>query len=194
MKRRHRFCPATTEPLENRVVLSGRAIFTPVHVARLATTARHNPSQAVVDQVNVAFSSFSSDYLQAEGTYLANSTPAAHSAFRNFVTQRIALLSSQLTLTFAHVPGSLKLSQTASSGGPVVLQVFLRTRIDGDAATSLLSALVGRGNGGALAPAGTSGTTATLYTDQALSAIATAQNATLNSVVFLYARSFQNHG
>jgi hypothetical protein len=194
MRKRHRFCPAATEDLETRVVLSELASITPVKVARLTTSTHHNPAQAVVNQVNLAFESFSSDYLQAEGTYLANTNDNSLAAFKNYVPQRVALLASQLTLIFAHVPGSLKLSQTATSGGPVVLQVFLRTRIDGDARTSLLNALVGPGgNRGAIPPLGTTGTTATLYTDLAISAIETAQNATQNSVVFLYARSFQNH-
>jgi hypothetical protein len=92
------------------------------------------------------------------------------------------------------VPGSLSLLQTSSSGGPVVIQEFLKTRINGSSGKSLLHTLIG-GSGddtGAIPPVGTTGPTATLYTDEAISAIETTQTATLNSVGFLYGNSFNN--
>jgi len=197
MRERHRFQPEVLQGLETRVVLSGGGLITPVTVGQLTITARNDATHAVVDQVNQAFDSFTTDYLQAQGTYLANSTATnAQTAFHDYVTQRIELLATQLTRIFAHVPGSLNPLQTSTPGGPVVLQSFLRTRINGLGRSSLLMSLVGRrglGNG-ALPPPGTTGTTATLYTDQAISAIETARTASLNSVGFLYSHSFQTHG
>jgi len=193
MTERHRFRPEVLQGLETRVALSGNSLITPVAAGQLTITARNDATHAVVDQVNQTFDSFETDYLQAQGAYLANSTAQnAPTAFNNYVTQRVELLATQLTRIFAHVPGSLNRLQTSSPGGPVVLQSFLRTRINGLGRTSLLTSLVGRrgvGNG-ALPPPGTTGTTATLYTDQAISAIETARTASLNSVGFLYSRSF----
>ncbi len=199
MKDRHRFRPLAVEGLETRVALSRVGGISPVSPARLANAARNNAVQAVVNQVNLSFNSFTTDYLQAQGAYLAATTGAtpskgARAAFKNFVAQRIDLLAAQLTRTFAHVPGSLTRLQTSSSGGPVVVQAFLNTRINGTSRTSLLEALEGgRGNPGAIPPAGTSGPTATIYTDQAISAIETAQTSSLNSLGFLYGGSFNKH-
>jgi len=178
------------------LVLNGGGLIAPVAAGQLTITARTGATQAVVDQVNLAFDSFKTDYLQAQGAYLANSSaPNAPTAFNNYVTQRVELLAAQLTRIFAHVPGSLDRLQTSTPGGPIVLQSFLRTRINGFGRASLLVSLVGRrGVGtGALPPQGTTGTTATLYTDQAITAIETARATSLNSVGFLYSRSFQKH-
>jgi hypothetical protein len=192
MSERHRFRPEIVAGLEARVVLSGGAVITPATIGRL-DIAHVNATHAVVSNVNQVFDSFTADYLQAEGAYFANSTPQAEHVLRGFVRQRVALLSAQLTRIFAHVPGSLDLLQTSSSGGPVVLQNFLRTRINGGSARSLLVALDGRnGNGGAIPPPGATGTTATLYTDQAITAIETARAVTVNCVGFSYGRAFQH--
>ncbi len=111
------------------------------------------------------------------------------------MAQRVKLLAAQLTQVFAHVPGTLNNAPKSSPGGPVVLQNFLRTYINGPAPTTLLVALEGhRAGAGAIPPAGSSGTTATLYTDQATTAIATARTISLNSVGFLVSHSFQKHG
>jgi len=192
MSERHRFRPATVEGLETRVVLNRSALIAPVISNHLKNSARISSTQAVVNQVNLTFDSFTSDYLQAQGVYLANSTAEAHIAFKQYVDQRVELLAAQLTRIFAHVPGSLNRSQTSTPGGPVIVQTFLKTRIDGVSRTSLLESLEGRSSGaGAIPPKGTTGTTATLYTDQAISAIETAQTSTINSVAFLYSHSFQ---
>jgi hypothetical protein len=193
MRERHRFRPSTVEGLEMRAVLSGGSLIMPAATGKLTISARTNPTLQVADQVNQTFDSFETDYLQAQGAYLANGTSTAEVAFRKYVSQRVELLATQLTRIFAHVPGALSRSQTSSPGGPVVVQSFLRTRINGLASTNLIVALLGRRNiGGAVPPAGTSGTTATLYTDQAISAIETARTATLNSVGFLFSRSFKH--
>jgi len=196
MKERHRFRPQASNVLESRVVLNRGALIAPVAAGQLTITGRNEATSEVVAQVNQTFDSFETDYLQAQGAYLANSSAQyAQTAFTNYVSQRVELLAAQLTRIFAHVPGSLNPLQTSTPGGTIVLQSFLRTRINGLGRSSLLMALEGRrGLGsGALPPPGTTGTTATLYTDQAISAIETARTASLNSVGFLYSRSFQNN-
>jgi hypothetical protein len=210
MKDRHRFQPALAG-LESRLVLSRLATISPVSPAKLAIAAHKNAAQAVVDQVNQAFDSFTTDYLQAQGAYFEAPNVGARNAFKNFVTQRTDLLAAQLTRIFAHVPGSLNKLETASSGGPVVVQQFLRTRINGNARTSLVRSLEGgSGNpsaippalkqptvttntGQAIAPTYTGQAVATIYTDQAISAIETARTASLNSLGFLYGKSFDKH-
>ncbi len=96
-----------------------------------------------------------------------------------------------MTQIFTHVPGSLNQLKVSTPGGPVILQTFLRSRIDGTSDRTLRFALLG--NGGAVPPVGTNGTTATLYTDQAITAIETSRTVTISSVGFLYSRSFQKH-
>jgi hypothetical protein len=200
MKTRHRFSPETVQGLEPRVVLSKAAGFAPISPAPLTIRARNNAAQAVVNAVNTSFDSFSTDYLQAQGAYLAAPNGGSHNAFKSFVVQRVELLAAQLTRIFAHVPGSLSRLQTSSSGGPVVVQAFLRSRINGSSSRSLLRALEGGGgNPGAIPPVrmavstSTIDTIATIYTDQAISAIETARTASLNSVGFLYGKAFDKH-
>ena len=133
MKERRRFRPTTVDWLETRVVLnaSGRHI-APVSAGHVTTNARNAATQAVVNNVNSSFDSFTTDYLQAQGTYFAaGATQGAHTAFRQYVGQRIQLLAAQLTQIFTHVPGSLNQSKVSTPGGPVILQTFLRSRIDG---------------------------------------------------------------
>jgi hypothetical protein len=176
------------------VVLNASAHIAPVSVGHVTTNARNAATQAVVNNVNSSFDSFTTDYLQAQGTYFgAGATQGAHGAFRQYVNQRIQLLAAQLTQIFTHVPGSLNQLKVSTPGGPVILQTFLRSRIDGTSDRTLRFALLGGGNGGAVPPVGTTGTTATLYTDQAITAIETSRTVTLNSVGFLYSRSFQKH-
>jgi hypothetical protein len=143
----------------------------------------------------VAFDSFTTDYLQAQGAYLAINNVQAHAAFSHYVAQRVKLLAAQLTRIFVHVPGSLNRTRPSRSpGGPVVIQSFLRTYINGPAPTTLIVSLQGaRAGVGAIPPPGTTGTTATLYTDQALSAIETSRTVTLNNVGFLVSHTFQKH-
>jgi hypothetical protein len=195
MREQRRFRPEALEGLEPRVVLSQGAVIAPVPVSKPTVTPRANQNQIIVTAVNQAFDSFSTDYLQAQGAYVASGTSQqAHAALTHYVAQRVKLLAAQLTQIFAHVPGSLNPSRTASPGGPVVVQNFLRSYINGPAPTTLLEALEGRRSGtGAIPPPGTTGTTSTLYTDQALSAIATARTVSINSVGFLVSHSFPRH-
>jgi hypothetical protein len=185
------------EALESRVVLSRVASIAPISVAKLNVRHHINATQDVVNAVNQSFDSFTTDYLQAQGAYLAAPSSGSHTAFRSFVVQRVDLLAAQLTRIFAHVPGSLNRLQTSSSGGPVVIQAFLRSRINGNSSRTLLTALTGPG--GAIPPlrmaaaTATIDTTATIYTDQAISAIETARALTINSVGFLYGQAFDKH-
>jgi selenocysteine lyase/cysteine desulfurase len=193
MRQPHRFCPGIVEGLEDRLALSRGVTVAPVVVGKVPAAQHQSATHAVVNNINLAFTAFTADYLQAEGAYLASDSKSSEGVFRTFVGQRVNLLAAQLTRVFAHIPGSLSLLQTSSSGGPVVLQNFLRTRINGDDRSSLLTALVGRGSlVGAVPPYNASGPTATLYTDQATTAIETAQATTINCVAFLYSQSFQH--
>src|SRR5579863_5184255 len=132
MKERRRFRPMTVEHLETRVVLSGGAHIAPVAAAHNTTGARNSNIQAVVNNVNLSFDSFTTDYLQAQGVYFASGSSApAHNAFRQYVSQRIELLAAQLNRIFTHVPGSLNQLQGSSPGGPLIVQTFLKTRING---------------------------------------------------------------
>jgi hypothetical protein len=195
MHGRRYFRPEPLQDLESRVALNRGGLIAPETVGRLNTSAKVNQNQAIVDQVNQTYDGFTTDYLQAQGAYLSNATSQpAHTAFSHYVAQRVKLLAAQLTTIFVHVPGSLGLAPKSSPGGPVVVQSFLRSYVNGPAPTSLLVALEGhRGNSGAIPPVGTTGTTATLYTDQAISAIATARTISLNSVGFLVSHRFQKH-
>ncbi len=71
MKERRRFRPTTVEWLETRVVLNASAHIAPVSVGHVTTNARNAATQAVVNNVNSSFDSFTSDYLQAQGAYFA---------------------------------------------------------------------------------------------------------------------------
>lgn len=193
MRKRHEFRPAALEGLEPRIVLSRVASFAPIAPAKLVLRSHNNAAQAVVNAVNQSFDSFTTDYLQAQGAYLKVPNADSHRAFRGFVVQRVELLAAQLTRIFAHVPGSLKRLQTSSSGGPVVVQAFLRSRINGTSSRTLLSALTD--TGGAIPPLrmATTDFASTIYTDQAISAIETARAVSLNSVGFLYGKAFEKH-
>lgn len=190
--KRHRFRPLLHGALEPRVVLSRNALIAPVTVSAGAIADRNSRTQAVVDQINIAFDAFKQDYLQAQGIYLISRSSDAQKAFRSFVNERTDLLASQLTRIFAKVPGSLDPLDTSSPGGPVVVQAFLRTRINGLGPNSLLQKLNGR-RSSAIPPTNVSNNAATLYAEQAISAIETTRSATLNSVGFLFSQSFQKH-
>jgi hypothetical protein len=162
-----------------------------VSLGHVTTNPRNTESQDVVNNVNQSFDSFTSDYLQAQGTYFAADSDAARSVMRQYVEQRIDLLAAQLTSIFTHVRGSLNQLQVTTPGGPVILQTFLKTRIDGRSDKTLHFALLRRGpNQGAIPPVGMTDTTAALYTGEALTAIETSRTVTLNSVGFLCSRSF----
>jgi hypothetical protein len=194
MSERHRFRPVVPESLERRVVLDRGARIAPVAIAPLDVSGRRRDlAQAAADQVNQAFDAFTRDYLQAQGAYFAadpGQAPSAARFFRSFIVQRLNLLGQQLTRTFTQLPGSLNRLPNAAPGGSIVLQSFLRTRITGNSPDSLRVALAGPNN--PIPPVMTSGTTATLYTSQAISAIETARTSTQNGVGFLLNRTFKN--
>jgi hypothetical protein len=195
MRRQRRFVPTDCEPLEQRLALSRGAHIAPVTPRSLDLSGRGTSSlaQQVANQVNVAFNSFTSDYLQAQGAYFASQdgSGAALKFFRSYITNRLDLLDQQLVRTFSHVPGSLNRLPGAAPGGSAVLQVFLRRYITGTTRNSLRTALAGSPQNDPIPPANTSGSTTTLYTSQALIAIQTAQTSTLNSVMFLIKHSFK---
>jgi len=196
MSQRHRFRPGHADLLEDRVVLSRVA---PIAVAKLNVSARTgNIASAAVDQVNLAFDSFTKDYLQAEGLYLSlksNDGGDPERYFRLSVVQRLNVLSQQLTHTFTYLPNSLNRVSSAGPSGSAVLQVFLRKQITGNGSESLLRALVGVQNQAnpPIPAVGTmTGDSATLYTTQSLSAIDASRAATLNAVNFLLHNTFKN--
>jgi hypothetical protein len=207
MSKTRRFRPVVAEPLEERLVLDAAGLaVAPVNVAALDTSGRRgNLAKAVSDQVNVAFDSFSRDYLQAQGAYTSpnpNPNPsdpqgvAARTYFRDYVVQRLSLLSQQLTRVFTQLPGGLNRipGSTFGGGSTLVLTSFLRTRITGNDAESLSTALARPTRGAAELPLGAAlqGTAATLYTSQALTAIDSTRTATLNATNFLLHHTFKN--
>ena len=109
-----------------------------------------------------------------------------------YVRQRVEQLSGQLTRIMSHLPGSLnRLPPSFSGGGSIVLDSFLRTRINGNGRASLMTALVGP-RSPAIPPTPASGPSATIYTDQAISAIETARTATLLGASFLLNKTFKH--
>jgi hypothetical protein len=143
-------------------------------------------------EVNQAFDSFTQDYLQAQATYLAFPT-SSQGTFKNYITQRVALLSQQLVADFTPLPNSLNRlpSSGFGSGGSIVMQSFLRRVIGTSGSSSstpnLRSNLVDN-----IPAVGLSGPQATLVTLNATTAIETARAATLNSVNFLTRHTFHN--
>lgn len=201
MRRDCRFRPEVREVLEQRLVLSPAVEVLPVTGGSVNVSARAVPvgglAHAIVEQVNQLFDSFKNDYLQAQGAYFSSGTSAGTSAsqfFFRFIVQRLNLLSEQLTRSFTQLPGSLTRIHGARLGGSFVLQVFLRTRITGMSSDSLRIALAGASpRSGVIPPLGSvSGGAATLYTDEALTAIETARAATLNATSFLIRGTFKN--
>jgi hypothetical protein len=202
MKDRHRFRPAGVEPLEGRAVPAAGGLIAPVAVRPVPVVRTSLPDlyNRVTALVNQAFDAFTADYLQAQGTYLAAvNTPNtnAPAAFQAYIRQRVQLLSAQLVRAFSQVPGSFnRLPSTfGGSGGPIVLQAFLRRVIgvprggqpDGAPGTLLNALLTNVPVMGAVAtPA------ATLYTLDATTAIETARTATVNGVRFLVHHTFEN--
>lgn len=191
MKKRKRFCPGATT-LEDRALLSHAADIAPLTPAPLDLSGRSHTAliQSAADSVNQIFDSFTADYLQTQGAYFA-STNNSPGLFHSYIIQRLNLMSQQLVKTFTHVPGSLNMLPGAGPGGSTALQIFLRRYINGPTPTSLATALAGTGGHNPIPPSNTTGTTATLYTTQALAAIETARAATLNSVSFLINHTFR---
>jgi hypothetical protein len=199
MKDRHRFLPTGVEPLEPRAVpshVSGLISPVAIHPVTVVHTPLPDLYTRVTTAVNQAFDSFTTDYLQAQGTYLATSL-ATPGPFQSFIRQRVSLLSEELVRAFAQVPGSFNQLPTTfgGTGGSIVLQTFLRRQIgtpragqpDGGPGTLLFSLLNN-------IPPITAGSSAsvTLYTLDATTAIATARAATVNGVRFLVHHTFHN--
>lgn len=204
---RRRFRPDAIGPLEDRVVLSRAAGFAPVgiapvQVAPVDVSGRGTSLvRAVNDAINVAFESFKRDYLESQAAYFASNVSItganqAQQLFRSFITQRLNLLNQELTRIFVQVPGGLN-RISSSQGNSLVVQSFLRNRINGPGQLSLERALIGRptpnGTGGVIPLVGTvSGSGITLYTNQALAAIDSARAATINATSFLLNDTFKN--
>ena len=202
MKDRHRFRPSGVEPLETRTAPAAGGLIAAVAVRPALVVHASLPDlyARVSLLVNQAFDSFTRDYLQAQGTYLAPVKPpavAASAPFATFIRERVRLLSQELVRAFAQVPGSLnRLPSTfGGTGGSIVLQTFLRRQIgdargrqsDGQPGTLLNSLL----NNVPPAGIGTSPAT-TLYTLNATTAVETARAATINGVRFLVHNTFKN--
>ena len=193
MNDRHRFRPAVDDCLEDRRLLSARGLIAPVAVKPLPIhLAKPSLALQATTQVNQAFDSFNTDYLQAQATYFAPTntpTTAPKSFFSNYVVQRVRLLSQDLVKTFTPLPGSFNRlpGSTFGTGGSIVLQTFLRRVIDGTQGSTLRNELVDN-----IPVTKLSGPPATLVTLNATTAIETARTSTLNSVNFLLRHTFHN--
>lgn len=195
MARKRRFRPGSFETLEPREVMSAAGRIAPVVIRPLDQSGRRADATATaIALVNQSFSTFTRDYLQAQGAFLA--TPRSgddRQIFQMFIRQRTNLLATELTRTLARVPGSLQtLSGSArnQTGSRVVLQAFLRARIDGPGRNSLLGNL--GNNRFVMLASQANNQSATLVTYQALTAIETARTNTLNAVTFLVNKTFHN--
>lgn len=192
MRASNRFRPVVSDAdaLESRVTPSAGVRIVAPTIAPLNVSARGvSLTRAAVDQINASFDSFSRDYLQAQGTFFASAgTPDASQAkrfLRGYVVQRIGLLSAELTRTFSHLPQALNRVSTSSPGGSLAVRSFLRSRIDGTSGNTLQVALTS-----GIPEVTTKNAAATLYTDQALTAIESARATTLNATSFLLRHSF----
>ena len=127
--------------LEVRVVLSQGTLTAPVLVLNPARhSARALRHLSPQDKVNQAFDRFTTDYLQAQQVYLASTgLPAsgvnsAESAFKDFTTLRVNLLSQELVQALGRLPGAttkLRPNQRLTQSMSTTLQSFLYRKIDG---------------------------------------------------------------
>ncbi len=199
MRERRRFLPIDLEPLECRVVLSRASLVSPISVAPLDVSGRKTSRTALtIDQINQTFNSFTDDFLRAQGAYFASTASATDSKtlFRDFIKQRLNLLSQQLTRTFIQLPGSTTKLANPTAQQAIVVQAFLRGRITSNSANSLNRALAGTNTANSPIPPDptqVAGSSVTLYTYQATSAIETARTATLNAAGYLINGTFKNH-
>jgi hypothetical protein len=193
MNRRHRFLPGGVEELERRRVMSALGLVQPVTVR--AVPIAHTETGTALrasTEVNQAFDAFTQDYLQAQATYLAFPTNS-QDTFRNYITQRTALLSQQLVAIFTPLPSSLNRlpGGTFGGGGSIVIQSFLRRVIGGpnrNGSTPTLWENLSKN----IPAVGLAGPQASLATLNATTAIEAARAATLNSVNFLTRHTFHN--
>lgn len=189
--------------LEPRIALSGGSIAlgptaaTATHVAsQNGITGRRVPrsligaatrgvhfrdslTTRVSDAIDREFDSFTADYLQAQGAYLASSTRDSKVIFRNVTRLRVNLLAQQLTQVMSRIPNTLARSKGAAS---TPLQQFMVRRITAPPpADTLLGSLL---DPDTIPPIGTPAADATLYTLAATNAIETARVATVNGAKF----------
>lgn len=202
MDRKHRLVPKLGDRLEPRVVLSRGVSIAPIAVAPLNLSARVRAlDTAAIQSVNETFDSFSRDYMTALGAYFGgkdqgDAVRPAKDQFARFVIQRIDLLSQQLTQIFVQLP---KATRPVAGGprGTIVLQSFLRSRINGTQPGTLRANLVGSNfnDNAQLMPApGDSSSITSLYTARSLNAVETARAATINSAGFLLKGTFKHGG
>ncbi len=193
MKERRRFRPTTVDWLETRVVLNASAHIAPVSPGHVTTNARNAATQAVVNNVNLSFDSFTTDYLQAQGTYFAAGPTGG-----SYCVQAIRRPADPT----AGSPIDPDLHARSRQSEPVESLDSWRPRhspnvLEVGASTArrigLYASHCSAGNGGAVPPVGTNGTTATLYTDRGNHRYRDVADFYLNSVGFLYSRSFQKH-
>jgi hypothetical protein len=103
MRRKHKFIPTPLDRLERRVVLSRKALGTPVVVSGLYPhqSVLNRQQQSVAAEINQEFGSFRNDYDQARATYFASiqnqtfPSQATTNAFVVYTTQRVSLLAQQ---------------------------------------------------------------------------------------------------
>ncbi|WP_145275152.1 hypothetical protein [Tautonia plasticadhaerens] len=159
-----------------------------------AYVRRTGGAQRIVDQVDEAFDSFSKDYLEAQRVYVASE--GQEQLFRVFTSQRITLLSQDLTRALSHVPGSLerleRKDQRKELGVDTPLQAFLIRRIvgrNGDGNDGSLSSILRSDT--VIPPAGTTGPELSLYTLTATNAIESARTTTINAARFLVGGRFR---
>jgi hypothetical protein len=195
MRRRHRYRIGGWDRLEARRALTHGGPITPALFGTLSPTPQASgPAGRVVAQSNAAFDSFAQDYAQAQGAYLSAGSSGSSAAFKAFTTQRVNLLAQELTRIFYRLPGSFARIQdthqrSQSGNSAVVFQAFLYNRINGGANTSLLSILT---SDSVLPPAGTNGSSATLFTLTANNAIQSARIATINGAKYIANNTFKN--
>jgi hypothetical protein len=135
MRRSRRHFSVSFDRLEERVVLSHAhsnpsVVVGGLNPGQFALTARQ---QSVLAEINQAFSSFNSDFDQARATYFASilnqssPNPLTVTAFVNYTTQRVELLSEQLVSSFLQS----SLSASRRQGEPNTLKQLISSKIIG---------------------------------------------------------------
>ena len=205
--------------LEVRVVLSQGTLTAPALVLNPARhSARALRHLSPQDNVNQAFDRFTTDYLQAQQVFLASTgLPAsgvnsAESAFKDFTTLRVNLLSQELVQALGRLPGAttkLRPNQRLTQSMSTTLQSFLYRKIDGKIQPSARSDTSNSdpsyGNisllttlNAAVPPAPTDGSAispaaATLFTLKASNAIESARINTINAAYLMSSGTFWHH-
>ncbi|WP_152054370.1 hypothetical protein [Tautonia marina] len=151
---------------------------------------RDSGTTRVSDEIDRIFDSFTTDYLQAQSAYLASDlagVDAARAAFQAATTQRVNLLSQQLTQSLVRLPGVLS-KDKGMAAAP--LQQFLTRRITHPRLpTSLLATLLNTSRNIPLSPGAPE---AALYTLTATNAIESARVTTINASKFAISGVFRH--